>query len=422
MRRLLVTGISVLSIFFQQHAYEIPEYAQPIISFYGYANLESSYDTRQINESREGNGASWPLRERPDALGRDINDQGQTTITPINTCIGLEARGPDVCDIENYAIIESDFRGINDDAISLLRLRYGYGYFNFGHTSILTGKYNHPLWVADVAPNMVTYLAGAPPDTQVRAPQIRMTHYFAQDNRHELFWAILSESEGSLSSGPQGRTSDYIRNAEVPNLHVQYRHLIGPHVIGIGIDYKRLVPRLVSDANFIDRDADVQSAIFTAYAGFNFEEWAFRTKVILSWNGEDQSLLNGYAVATQDPVTNQRTYANLRGISYWWDADFFINYCVQPGVFLGVFKSRGADELLFIDPSTNEPIIFGGQPDIDYLLKFAPRVWYFNGPVGLGWEIELSRATFGSLDAYARVVDATPVNNVRFTFTTYYYF
>ena len=66
--------------------------------------------------------------------------------------------------------------------------------------------------------------------------------------------------------------------------------------------------------------------------------------------------------------------------------------------------------------------IYKFGPALDTVIGISPRVKWNIDPVTIAGEIEYTRASFGQVDAKAKICDAVPVDNVRFTIAVTYHF
>ena len=415
-------------------------YADLPFSVTGFINLDNAFDTRQVNADREGHAVLWPEPINRDATGVDINEKGQFSMIPLYARARLYADQPQLSEsLYHHLVVEADFRGTSTENASLLRLRKAYGDFDWGHTAVRVGKAWHPMYVPDCAPNLVTYDDGEPPDTQVRAPQIRVTHRFAPDAEascHELIAMAGSRTVGSLGIGPledgvpgQRSSTDFLRRGVAPNVHLQYRRLFDDHVVGFGVDHSRIIPRLVSEENFRDYES-LGSTCFIAYAAFNFPNWVMRNKLLYTENASAYESPYGFVVVSRDPNTDRRTYDNLRAIGYWIDMDVLTDQCLQPGFFIGVQKALGTSDAIpeSARDENGDLITFADRPDLDFLLKAAIRARWIQDPIEIGTEIEVAHGSFAvpvdgrTFDNHAKALKTEDATNVRMVANIFYYF
>lgn len=420
----------------------IKELRMPKVRLVGYIKLDVFFDSRQIISERDGENLFYPAAPFYDAHCCDINKHGQFNMLPLETRLAAIITGPPIFNADTNAYIEGDFYGTSDDAMRAYRMRHAYINFNWEKRSLLLGDFWHPLFIVDCYPQTVSYNTGSPIDTYSRNTQIRFTEHFGWG---ELILALLAQRHGASNTGVDGLSTEYVRNSMIPMCDVQLRLFLRRHIFGVGLDYKRLVPRLFStvESEGCDRifktKESLNSIIAATYMTLNFEALRTEAKIIYSQNGTDQSLIGGYAVATRNPITGHQTYANVRTLSAWVDVGM-VDTAVQPGVFIGVSKNLGAGRRLFIDPSAgiNFPIEYVEAANINYVFRTSPRLTWNNAPVRFAAELEWTRAAYGGFDLpegscindcprgainrCGQVINSVPVDNVRFLLAAYYFF
>ncbi len=396
-----------------------------VVRPYGFIKWEAYFDTRQVLGLREDASLFFPAPFLPDIFGQDINAHGEWNMDAFESRLGVALRGPDWNSFITDAIIEGDFRGALESTIFNFRLRNAFGRIMWRNGAFLFGQWWHPLWIAECFPHTLGFGIGAPIDPSVREPQLRYT------GRWEWFELIAAAaSQGDFSSnGPIGTVSDYIRDAVIPNLHLQMRAYGDRWLFGAAGDYKRLVPRIVSNDNVKVKE-HIDSFIFEAFATFNVNfycsSFVGRMKAFWAQNGNDQQLISGFGVKTVNPQTDRRTYANTAATGAWFDCSYYF-HCdeMELGLFVGGTKNLGAREALYIDPETGQPIIYGllgVSQNIDYVVDVIPRFVFMKDPVRVGIELQYTRASWGTPNACGRVTNGVPVDNYRIFFVLYYLF
>lgn len=388
---------------------------------YGFVFTDLFWDSRQVIGIREDETLFWPRPFCPDVCGRDINARPKFHFLSIRSLIGLKFNGPNISDnVKAGALIETDFFGNSDLNINQLRLRLAYCQLDFERvkSNLIVGQYWHPLFDLDCFPHTVSYSFGEPFDSQARQPQVRYTKNIGSN---EISFTALTQRD-FRSFGPCGLSTEYIRNAIIPNLNLRFKYYYKDHVFGICADYKRLAPRIVT-CNFYKVNEHIDSAIITAYAQLTYENFVFRIKGIYAQNAADQAMMSGYAVRTIDSITDFRTYSNIRVSTIWVDTSYYFEKShIELGIFLASAKNLGSKDRLFINPNTNKPIIYAIDGDIDYAARISPRFLLKKDPVIFGIELELTRAAFGCPDDFAKIKNTCPVNNFRFLTALYYVF
>lgn len=398
---------------------------------FGYVKWETYFDTRQPLGTREENSLFYPAPYLPDIHKQDINAHGKWHMTAFETRVGLELVGPEWNGIKTDGLVEGDFRGIIDATISDFRLRNAFGRVLWKNAVLLFGKWWHPLWIPECFPHTVGFDIGAPMDPQARDPQIKLTQRW---NWFELIVAACGQrdfsSPGPVSIAPTPNSiaspsTFFIREAVIPNLHVQMRGYFDCNLIGVAADYKRLTPRLVSNNN-VAVSEHIDSFIVEGFASFNYAPWSLRMKGIWSQNGADQLLISGYGVRSINAETDCRSYSNTAAAAGW--IDFSYLFCCdnhELGLFVGGTKNLGSRHKLYVNPTTGLPIIYALQgitQNMDYEVRFVPRYIFMKDPIRFGLEVDYIRTSWGTPNACGKVENGIPVNLVRILAVLYYMF
>jgi hypothetical protein len=397
----------------------------------GYVYHGSYWDTRQVVGINDDHDLAFPERAQLDTYDNDINAKGQFSMCPFQTSLRLDATGPDINGMTAKGTLSTIFTGQSftlatelRELHSILTLYEAYLQFTWPRTDLIVGYHWHPIYVLKNAANMISFNAGAPLAPLARDPQIRVTQKCGENSK--FIFAALSQNR-FLTNGPIGFSSTYIRNAVMPNLHAQFQTNIGDHLLGAGVDFKRIVPRLKTNTG-LKTDEHLLSWAGILYAGLNFNEFVVRTQLGILQNGDDLSVIGGYAVHSIDPITDRRSYTNLNTCSLWMDVERQSERgCVQPGLFLGFAKSLGSRNSVVLDDRDGAGIItdrrvFGFGTDIDTLVRVSPRVRWNMKNMTVGAELEYTRAAFGTLNTEGKVDCTDPVGNVRFLVALFYYF
>lgn len=400
------------------------EPAKPTVVFGGYIKAEAFADMRQMLTARDGHVHFFPLSCKPDAAGYDTNENGQFNMLAIQTRLFAKITGPDVGTAKLSGLVEGDFFGTADATINEFRMRHAMMRLDWKKLGFLAGYYWHPLFVETCnAADMIGFDAGIPFDPVMRDPQVRVELKFSEQCK--AIFAALTEIDFK-STGPNGSSTEYIRNARVPNCHVQVQGKINKkHVVGFGVDVKRLRPRLVSSTNRkVDESVVGVSAL--AYAALVFKETKISMKMIYAANGFSYLMLGGYGITGVDSVTGRRFYTPTRTINAW--LNIATGTKVKPGLFLAISKNLGARKCLAplseVSGATKfDNLIFGRGQDIDIAWRIAPRIlWVVTPAFQVGAEIAVTGAHYGTVQQTGKVTCAKAFVNTRFLGAVYYYF
>ena len=392
------------------------------IKYSGYIKLGSFWDTRQVVGVQEDQVLFYPEKQVLDANCQDINARGQFNMSPIQTRMRLDIKGPAIKHATSRAVIEYDFFG-HLNISNIIRMRHAYFILEWSKVQMLAGQAYHPLYVLGADPRTLSFNTGLPMDTFARSPQFRLT--YTPDPHIDLIFCASTELD-TPSDGPIGFSTTYIRDAVVPRIDFQIKTYFNHHIIGAGIDYKRIRPRLKTDTGLKTRET-LNTAIAIAYSALNWESVSTRTKLIFAQNPTDMTMIGGYAVSSIDQDCDQQIYTSLNVIAVWNDTQITKSKSIMPGWFIGFVKSLGARDTVLpnvVDAAGNvtQRRIFGIGTDIDYVFRFSPRLEWKVHNFLLGVELEYTRAAYGTIDSTGDVINTTPVGNTRLLVALYYYF
>lgn len=392
------------------------------IKISGYIKSESYWDTRQVVGFRADETLFYPEKIELDANCQDINAKGQFETVAFQTRMHVDMFGPKLKEAKTKGVIEFDFFG-KAEISNIIRLRHAYLQLSWETINIIAGQFWHPFYPLQAYARTISFNSGSPIDTFSRNPQFRLT--WAASSNVDLLFCASSELDFP-SDGPIGFDTKYMRDAVVPMLDFVIKPHFGEHNFGLGIDYKRIVPRLKTDTGLKARES-LNSVSAMAYAALNWPSISIWTKFIFVQNDTDQNMIGGYAIHCIDELNDRRDYTNLNNFAWWIDIDVTKSKSIIPGLFMGVIKSLGARETILpnvVDDNgtITEKRIYGIGTDIDTVFRFSPRLqWRVNNFL-LGVELEYTRAAYGTIDDCGNVIDTNPVGNTRLLGALFYYF
>ncbi|MGC8865296.1 MAG: hypothetical protein ACP5O2_06180 [Bacteroidales bacterium] len=249
-------------------------------------------------------------------------------------------------------------------------------------------------------PRPLALNTGAPFHSFARTPQLRMEW---EMGKFKWVGAVLSKRDYA-SSGPAGNSVDYLRFSPWPNLHLQLQYSKGENwLIGAGVDWKRLDPRLITDS-LTQAKEKVEWVSLTAFGKINYRNFLFKVQGVLGQNLPDHAMAGGYAEEVPQPGEPIR-YINLNHLSAWVDISYrLMNY--EAGFFGGWFKNLGTQR-----PATLR--FFGRADNIAYAWRAAPRMGYNLGPLSLWMELEYTVAAYGLPDLRYKIKSSEAVGNLR---------
>lgn len=375
------------------------------LKFSGYVKTDVLFDSRQIEQLREGHFSIIPKKELLDENSKDINAKPNFNILSIQTRLAGTITGPDVLGAKSMAYFETEFFGSTDATINTLRLRHAYLKFIWENFEFLAGQFWHPMFVVECYPGTIGFNTGAPFQPFIRSPQLRFTTKFEPV---KIILTALSQRDFQ-SPGPDGSSSIYLRNAVIPNLNAQVQiKLFDKSLIGGGIDYKRLAPRIKTNRG-VSTDEKVEGVSFIGFLKLGIDEFSFKAEGVLGENLAEMVMLGGYGAypykTIQDTIGDVWKYTPNRNLSLWTDISYGKD--VELGLFGGFSKNLGTKE--------NYEYFYGRGEDLEYIIRISPRIQFTFGKVKFATEIEAMYATFGKVlrNDKGKVVDTKGVTNIR---------
>ncbi len=407
------------------------------IAFSGFVKTDLIFDSRQTIASREGHFLLFPENEKLDADGNDIYAKANFNILSIQTRLAGSITGPDALGAKTSGYIEAEFFGNINPNINTFRLRHAWIKLAWLKTELLVGQWWHPMFVPECSPATVSFNTGAPFVVFSRNPQIKLTRSFG---KLKLALTFLSQIDFT-SDGPDGPSPKYLRNSVLPESDLQIQFATRSEkgiefMIGAGINYQMLTPRLSTTVTFIPAMDTVingkvvhNDAVTATYkTGTKSSAMAYNlySKLVLKHvtmkvggeyggNNNAYTMLGGFAVkSVTDVDKNLVDYANIRSFSAW--AEIHTNSIRwQPGLFLAYGKNLGAAE------DVKGPYYVRGG-NIDYAYRISPRLIFNVNKFRLAGELEYTVAAYGKTNNKGIVYDTKEIGNLRILIGAFYFF
>lgn len=389
------------------------------VKFGGFIKNDFFYDTRQVVAAREGHFLLWPARPSFDEEGRDINDVPSLNFLSIQTRLNATFTAPEVYGFKISGMIEGAFFGHSNPDINGFRLRHAFVRLQRNSSEFLFGQFWNPLFFTTSFPDVISFNTGVPFQPFSRNPQIRYTY---RANGFSLVAAALSQRDFA-SVGPAGASSVYLRNAAMPDLHLQAHYTLSQPdataslTTGAGIAWKKIVPELITPQKY-KTNADVSGFSFGGYARLNLPKFTVKAQYMLGQNSTDLLTIGGYGVSkVVNPLKGIVEYTPLKTQQIWLDAHTN-GRVMQTGIFIGMSENLGAVSDLM--PGTE---VIGLGTDIKTLFRVSPRIHYNLGKARFALECEYTRAAFGTVNINQNSkgvpVDLEDVSNLRLLFAVY---
>lgn len=380
-------------------------------SFYGQVRGDLYVDSRASQEIVDGLFFLYPKDHAYDADGNDLNASPTGSFYLLYSRLGLDVQGPTIGQAKSSLKLEVDFRGYGSNW-ALLRIRHAYANLDWGKSAVLIGQTWHPLF-GEVSPQMLNLSTGAPFQPFNRSPQVR---YRYQNRGWQLTVTALWQLQ-YLSTGPNGKSEEYIKNSCIPEFYFGVDRKGNGWQVGAGVDVLSIVPRT---QNVVEEKTYKVSERVTGVSGelhakFQNKDWFIAAKTLYATNLAHTCMLGGYGVTAIDPRTGEQDYAPYHHATAWLNVVYGKKW--KPGFFVGYLKNLGA----------NAPIVgatYGTGLDVDQLFTTNWQLSYNLPHWRLGVEYTPSIAWFGTVDKAdgGRVRGDHHVTNHRAVVTMSYQF
>lgn len=389
------------------------------IKFGGFIKNDFFFDSRQTVAAREGHFLLWPAKPELDAEGKDINAVPSFNFLSIQTRLNASISAPKTFGVKTTGFIEGAFFGHTNADINGFRLRHAFLKLEWENTELLFGQFWNPLFIHTSFPDVVSFNTGCPFQPFSRNPQIRLTQSFGK-----LKVIAAANSQRDFASvGPAGASSVYLRNAAIPDLHLQVHYTIpiadkeAMLDVGGGAAYKKIVPELKTPQGY-KTDAGVTGISFMGFAKARFKPLTMKAQYLLGQNVSDLLLIGGYGLSeVVDTEKGIAEYAPLQTQNAWLEIHTNGKE-VQFGLFLGLSENLGATENL-----AEETNLTGFGTDIKTLYRISPRVIFNSGKARFALECEYTAANYGTIDLNQNSkgipLNVEEVANLRLLFAVY---
>jgi len=399
------------------------------IQFSGFVKNDFFYDSRQTVGAREGHFLLWPAAESFDMNNNDINANSNFNFLAIQSRLKATITGPDALGAKTSGVIEGDFFGQKNDNINLFRMRHAMIKLAWPQTELIAGQYWNPLFVTGCFPGTISFNTGTPLQSFARNPQIRVTQ---TAGNFQIIAALLSQRDYA-SRGVEGVSSDYLRNAGMPDVHFQVHYNRAKpdaktHVfMGAGVAYKTIVPRLYNEVTAgpppqtsrYKVDEEVKGLTAIAFSKIALEPVTIKIQGRYGENIADVLSISGFAVKdVLNTTTGELSYTPLTNITFWGDIHTNGKKW-QAGVFGGFLKNTGTKEAM----SDADNAVYGLGTNIESLLRISPRATFVSNKFKIAAEIEYTSVAYGrDYDVNYVPAKTNTVSNTRVLLSTIYSF
>lgn len=382
----------------------------------GFIKNDIFFDSRQNVEALEGLLYLFPKDINYDENGKDINSKSSFGFIDISSRIRGAVSGPDVFGAKLTGLLELDFTGVTGGySTSRVRLRHAYSKFNWEKTELLIGQDWHPMFVKEVYPSVISLNTGIPFQPFNRSPMLLVSHKIGD---LKIIGAAISQAD-YVNSGPDGKSSVYMRNANIPNLHLQLQYVTGDFLVGIAGDYKSIQPRtstksLITEDLFYVTNEKLNSYAWMGYVKYKNPRLEIKAKAIYGQNLSESIMPGGYGVRVLDSLTGFEKYTPFNHFYAW--ANVVYGDQTKFGLFGGYTKNLGAQ-----DPIVGDT--YGMALNVDYIYRVTPTITHKIKNFMLALELEYTVAAYGdNFNDYGEIINSHEVANTRVLFSVFHFF
>lgn len=386
----------------------------------GFIKSDVFYDSRQNVEALEGLLLIFPKDVAYDENGNDMNAKSSLGIVDISSRLTGKITGPDILGAKLTGVFEIDWTGITGTYFtSRVRLRHAYSNLKWKKTELLFGRTWHPMFVTECYPSVMSLNTGIPFQPFNRSPMLKLSH---EIGKFKIIGAAISQSD-YVSSGPDGKSAKYIKNADIPNLHLQLQYRPGNFLLGAAVDYKSIMPKLETESlinlnteydSLFVTDEKVNSISYMGYLTYKKSKLEIKAKAVYGQNLSESIMPGGYGVSYLDSITGHEKYTPYNHLYTW--GNIIYGDQTKVGLFGGYTKNMG----------TTEPIAgdtYGMALNVDYIYRVASTVSHKVKNVMMALELEYTVAAYGDVaNEYGEFTQSHEVSNMRIMFSFFHFF
>lgn len=391
------------------------------VEVHGFIRNYFAFDTRQ---SVSGTGdlfyyvpkdENWNTTDLNDPTRTDLNAQPQFRFLALTTRLWVDVNGYQIQNTTIGAKVEADFytglSGVTGTAQFRLRQAYvtlGWEQLKAKET-LKIGQAWHPM-AADM-PDVFSLNTGAPFGPFSRTPLAQLDATFGE---HFGLTAAAIWQQQYPSSGPSGKSADYIKYGCTPEFYVGINAMAGGFLMRAGLDVLSIKPRIngTIDTGKVDGSGDpiyqtvkVNDRI-TTMTPFLYMQYktkfndklpfSVKAKTVFAQAGEHVCLNGGYGVTKANPDGSWE-YAPTRNSSTWFS--LALGQKFQGVLFAGYVKNFGtAKNKELVDPKSS--LYFSGNSfsNMNQMFRVTPTLMYNLGKFTFGLEYELTGIQYGKWD------------------------
>lgn len=383
---------------------------------YGWVSGMYFYDTRQTSSAREGLLSYYPLNQRLDANGKDINARPNSNLNFATSRVGMRFYTPDLFGAKTAGNIEADFSGQSDPNIYVFRLRQAHITLDWERTRLLIGHTWTPFFILEMMPSVQDLHNGGPFHPFSRNNQIRLEQMLSNSIKMQLAAGFQRDY---ASIGINGRDPFNQISSNIPEMSMFFHYKSSNWFAGLGGEYKALKPRHSYShlGETLVQNALVHSYITTAFLNYKNESIDIKFQGIYGQNMNNHMMLGGFVESIFDPVSKTFSYSPTNTASAWLDVLYPLNN-YRFGLFMGYTQNLGHSAGFDVGQ------YYGTDKDIANVYRVAPRMEIHPSPsYFITLQAEYTQANYGDWQSKTgEVIDIKGIENYRLSFAFTYKF
>ena len=386
------------------------------VSLYGFVANQMYWQDRAEYQAVDGLLNFFPKDNSYNSKGEDMNEDFNSSMISIITRLGVTVKGPEILNATPSAQIEGDFSASG----MTFFLRQAFIRFDWDKSRLTFGQTGHPM-CTDLMPGTINIAIGSPFNALNRSPMLRFDCFLNDKKSVTLTGAAIYQYQSGSSTGPDGKTFQYFRNSNVPELWFGISGKTGGFNVEAGFDWLQLSPRKVNDYGLKISERFSQWAAMLQMS-YSHAAFSIKAKSLYGYNMSHLNLATGYGVSAINSDGSYE-YAPLKATSSWVFASYGRTW--RAGLFLGFMKNLGADkDLILNDNGKNLLWVYGGKDNnIDLIYRVCPQIEYLVGNFTFGLEYEMTTTAYGKkIESNGRVSDTHNVSNNRVMLSAKYSF
>ncbi len=373
------------------------------VQLHGFIRNYFAYDTRESTAGTADLFYWVPKDQNLNADGDDLNAMSQFRFLSLTSRLWVDVNGYQIQNTKIGAKIEADFycglTGSTGTAQFRLRQAYvtlGWEQSDVMNESLKIGQAWHPM-AADM-PDVFSLNTGAPFGPFSRTP---VAQFDANFTKNIGLTAAAIWQQQYPSSGPSGKSADYIKYGCTPEFYAGLNVSAGGFLARAGVDVLSIKPRKTgtNDAGVTVKVSDritTVSPFFYAQYKTKIGEVPFsvKAKTIFAQAGEHVGLNGGYAVTAKN-TDGSWEYTPTRNSSTWLSLS--VGKKFQGVLFGGYVKNFGTAKEI----TNPDEIYFSGTSfkNMNQMWRVTPTLMYNLGKFTFGMEYECTSVQYGKFDA-----------------------